>query len=348
MKKIYPFLQFVSRKKIFVLLSIFLILIIASFFVPLKKTAQNSPKNTSTLYAQQKIFNSRWDSQINKLGIEISYQQFKAENKTKTLGDQHAYAHLFGELLYDKTGDSGLAVCDDAFQYGCFHGLMGKIIQIKGTSAVSEIIRDCKKLNSTEAKIFRCEHAIGHGILGSFGYSLNDLKSALKVCSDMTKEIRLDICSGGIYMEYTFRPMKRDQSQIRQIDNGDLSEPCNQLDDVYKPDCYYQQVAWWLYILPGNNKEKMLKIVEMCNRLPLEQQITCARGLGNHLSIYLEDNYREIVPLCNMLADKQKNSVCIRQAAYTLANIYDFKDRADAVCASLTSPDFERCHQMYE
>ena len=86
----------------------------------------------------------------------------------------------------------------------------------------------------------------------------------------------------------------------------------------------------------------------MCNRLPLEQQLTSAGVLGNHLSIYLEDNYREIVPLCNMLADKQKNSVCIRQAAYTLANIYDFKDRADAVCSSLTSPDFERCHQMYE
>jgi hypothetical protein len=337
-----------NSKKIFFFLIIFLGLILGSFFIPDRKSVSSQQKNISTLYAQQKIFYSKWNSQINKIGIQDSYQKFKADNQTKTLTEQHAFAHLFGELLYDQKGDAGLGVCDEAFQYGCFHGLMGKIIQVKGTSAVSDIIQKCKSLNNTEAKVFRCEHAIGHGILGSFGYSMTDLKSALQVCTDLRNEIRLDICSGGIYMEYTFRPMQRELSQTRQADKGDLLAPCNQLDSIYQPDCYYQQNAWWLEILPGTNTQKVEQIVQLCNQLTPDQQITCARGLGNHLPIYLSDNYIETIPLCNLLGNKLKSTICLRQAAYILANIYDFKSRADEICASLTDTEYTKCHQMYE
>lgn len=337
-----------QSRRLVISLLVIIVLISIYFLIPWKKVSQNAPVKSPSLYAQAKIFNSKWNVQINEFGPQKAYDNFKAETITKTLGQQHAYGHLFGELLYDRNGVENLRYCDETFQYACFHGLMGKMIKVEGTNVVPELVNKCKELNQTEAKIFRCQHAIGHGILAYFGYSIDNVKSALDVCNSMTNNIRLDICSGGIYMEYTFRPMQKEEGRTREIENDELLSPCNQLSDTYRPNCYYEQTAWWLDVLPGTDEQKTEKIVQICSQLSAKEQTTCARGFGNYLAIYLEDKYLQTIPLCNKFNDKEKISVCIRQAAYTLANNYDLKAWANDLCATLTGADLDRCHQMYK
>ena len=61
-----------------------------------------------------------WSSRIDEVGPELAYEELKKRYKDLEYPSQHTRIHVFGEVLYEKTGIAGTSVCDSAFGFGCY------------------------------------------------------------------------------------------------------------------------------------------------------------------------------------------------------------------------------------
>ena len=77
----------------------------------------------------------KWIDRIDEIGATLAYEEFKKEyERESSLEVQHMGAHILGELLREELNIEGIKICDDSFQFGCYHSFFGKAISEQGVS----------------------------------------------------------------------------------------------------------------------------------------------------------------------------------------------------------------------
>src|SRR5690606_29950264 len=133
-----------------------------------------------------------------------------------------------------------------------------------------------------------CQHGIGHGILGYFGYDIEGLKEALSVCESLGEGPISHSCFGGVFMEYNTETLLADQASTRAFD-PDLGYmyPCSVVDHSHKPPYYVWQIQWWMALDRLENPEPTARVYIMdgrCGQIKDKRSRSeCYRGIGYNL-----------------------------------------------------------------
>jgi len=251
----------------------------------------------------------------------------------------HPVAHAVGRITYLNIGNVGDAFesCDQSCHSGCYHGVMERLFY-----GDDEIIDENKHLtygdmvlkipgicnsdkfkNPSNAVIFQCLHGVGHAILYSLNYNLED---ALKSCDLLSTQYEKSSCYGGVIMENitAFDKKKRD------INPADALYPCNKLDEKYKAECFVMQTSLMFeYGLTVDLIEKE------CEKSGIYKS-QCFTSLGRDLSNYVRTgNIEYVVKSCEEFSSNFEAS-CINGVSFALIdNTWDARF-AFKFCNALT------------
>lgn len=277
--------------------------------------------------------------EIGKKGARKAYEDIKKVFGTKDYASQHLAAHFFGEALYETEGAEGISVCDDAFGFGCYHGLFVKAISEGGIEVAKELDQVCVEKYGVNG--LGCPHGIGHG-LGEYMGS-NNLLSQLEVCDQLTWKGRLFGCQGGVFMEYNFPTVigKGTASfTVREDEGKDYHQPCKSLPDKYKSACYFEQTSWWAQIL----NEDYRKMGELCqeinDRLPKED---CFIGIGNTVTEISMYDKEEVFSACQQMPSQNEIVLCRAGASWAFFANPEKRNAATSICEGLGEEGEVRC-----
>lgn len=237
--------------------------------------------------------------------------------------DCHPIVHAIGRETYKLTGNIGDAfeACDQTCHSGCYHGVMERLFY-----SDSELTSNYKHLtfadmeqkipgicdkdkfkNPSNAVIFQCLHGVGHAIMYTLDYNLDD---SLKSCDLFPTDYDRSSCYGGVIMENVtaFDKKKRD------LKADDPLYPCSRLDRKYKSDCFLMQTS--IMTEYGLNNEQ---IVAECRKAEdFENQ--CFVSMGRDLSNFVRTGDTEfVVKACEDSAGENWQS-CMDGALYALVD----------------------------
>ncbi len=252
-------------------------------------------------YAQKLM---HWQSRIKDVGGSATYEEFAKSVRSLIANQQHIESHIFGEALYQVEGISGVRVCDDRFEYGCFHAFMTQAIRSGGIDSVQLLSDACSK----SVTPFQCRHGIGHGILNAIGYTTADVQKALAVCKSLkpsTDQVRG--CSGGLFMEYLMRFMQGEGDYIPM--RGDPKhplQPCASIKDIGdRSACVYWQPMWWMFVFHNADDIAMAKKMgAWCKLMPGDASVYrwCVRGIATNIQFLTNDDPDKTVKICDAIA----------------------------------------------
>lgn len=169
---------------------------------------------------------------------------------TQSMGIQntaHLLAHTVGSALYTYRGMRGLLACDDAFQYGCYHGFTYAAVKVNNdTSSLVALEKACMTAGLLG---LQCFHGVGHGLLELDGYTRNTLEKTLSRCDVLTSVKYREACYNGTFMQYNRRVGQFYSSNkslgLRPYDTTHSYEPCDTVPQVYQSQCYAEIPFWW-------------------------------------------------------------------------------------------------------
>jgi hypothetical protein len=231
-----------------------LILLISSLFLGNLSTKSSIQK--TRLYSSTKEY-SEYKQQIQSLGGAQAYHKFKKKNQLLKTTAQHNSAHVFGEALYSSLGLKGITICDDDFNYGCYHSVIGNTLGREGLDKIEEINEECATTN----EFLKCQHGIGHGIVTYLGYDSDNLKQSLEICDTLKNRDHIGGCFTGVFMEYNFQTMLSEDAKIRNFDKEAPLSPCDTLPTNFQDPCLFEQANWWLQVLPGDLTGLMVEVL---------------------------------------------------------------------------------------
>ena len=254
-----------------------------------------------------------WSKSIDTNGPKIAYEDLK--NKyALDFKNQHLAAHIFGELLYDKEGVSGISVCDSSFGFGCYHGLFIEAVASKGLGIVGTLDKTCG------SNFGGCQHGIGHGLIEYLGHSEPALVQALDQCSKLSWKGEILGCSDGAFMEYNSpNIVSKDKvlETTRPFNPKDPFYPCPILPKKYQPACYYSMGQWWQETFYKNNNYRYEG--SLCAGVSdPENKKYCFIGLGYAVAQRRNYDINKIISLCNQMPDLNSRVDCRSGAAIFL------------------------------
>lgn len=276
----------------------------------------------------------RWDKRIQVVGPKNALTEMGQEYSiTNDFRIQHTAEHIFGELLYERFGITGIRFCQVIFSYGCYHGFSGKAVIMEGIRVVSKISEACKGK-------FSCTHGVGHGILSYFGYTEEGLIKALNTCDTSNLS---GVCQAGVFMEYNLRFFFHSPTvftgDIRPVGN-DLYIPCPSLSQRFLKACYYSQPDWWSIILHGDYS----RIGQLCAALKkAELQKSCFHGIGKTITWFRIQRTGEIIQLCALMSDQNFILFCRSGAAQAVWERTQDVGFATRICEGFTNTDKKYC-----
>lgn len=243
----------------------------------------------------------------------------RSEN-TEIENNCHPIAHAIGRNTYKAKGNIGDAfeACDQTCHSGCYHGVMERLFygdtQTDETKHLTyedmkeKIPGICSKdkfANPTNAVIFQCLHGVGHAILFSLDY---DLEDSLRSCDLFETQYEKSSCYGGVIMENVtaFDKKKRDIKQNEPL------YPCSKLDDKYKNDCYMMQTS--IMYEQGLSDEQISKECLKTNGFDSKCFISLGRDLSNSVRI---NDIPRVVKACEELSSSHSRD-CLDGAIYAL------------------------------
>lgn len=257
--------------------------------------------------------------------------------------DCHPIVHAVGRETYKLTGNIGDAfeACDQTCHSGCYHGVMERLFysdqELNSTNyshLTYEDMKDkipgiCNKdkfKNPSNSVIFQCLHGVGHAILYSLDYNLDD---ALKACDLFSTGYDQSSCYGGVIMENVtaFDRKKRD------LKREDPLYPCDRLDNKYKADCFMMQTSV-MYEYGLTNEQ----VVDECNKAG-DYKFQCFVSMGRDLSNYVRiGQTSDVVKACEETAGENWRQ-CLQGSLYALIdNTWDLSF-AYQLCDSLNIQD---------
>ncbi len=313
-----------KHKKIFALLFIFIIVLV---FWKLNSWISN-PKT---------FFNDKWELYMTFLGGDKAYQAFKISSKDKPTSLQHWEAHQFGRALYRKYGQKAIDFCDESFGYGCYHSLIGQAIVTEGHIVVKNLAERCLLLSNTY-HIRSCQHGIGHGLIGYFGYNRFGIIQSIKVCNNLRSILSPNDCGSGIFMEYNFQDMSPAPESWRKIQLDNLKYPCDDIETDFQPICYFQQASWWIKVLPGDSNNKIKQIDQLCSGLSQTNRSECFKGLAFYLGSYFNWDADAVKDSCLSESNPKDQIDCLEQTAKIFANGHQMIDQGRSLCQAISDP----------
>jgi hypothetical protein len=294
----------------------------------------------------------------------------------------HPITHAVGRYSLQKHGNVGDAfeACDYTCHSGCYHGVMERLfyseeelaagVQHLSLEDLQERIPgicDADNFNDpSRPVIFQCLHGVGHAILYTLDYNLEE---SLEACDYFATTYERTSCYGGVFMENVtaFETDKRD------YDYSDAQYPCNKVGDSYKRQCYLMQTSVMADIGltqqeivdacydAGDYRTECFKSVgrDLSNNVrtgnPQYVADTCQTGYTRYTeecirgSIYaLIDNSwdgKYAYQLCNLLNDEQKGS-CYENASFYLkaTKEYDTRDIEEG-CEKFAGDNVDTCKE---
>ena len=286
-----------------------------------------------------------WKTRILAVGGASAYHELSDSVSGMTISNQHLVAHTFGQALYEAEGLAGFPVCSTEFSQGCFHQFFGSSVQAEGIDKSLREARDlCAAQNHIQDKR-TCEHGLGHGILGYFGYDLRNLNEALSVCKKSVPGEGLTLgCLGGVFMEYNIRALLQPNTSIRPLSSDSLYQPCEALSGADKVSCVFWQPWWWHSELSRamDETETFRKLGVYCRGYSPSLTQACFEGIG-----YMAPNregyqVEKMVQFCSDTSNSGKERIWCWSYATTqiTKQVSEFDD---LICKGLSGNDLSYC-----
>lgn len=248
---------------------------------------------------------SYWSGMIDQMGPTQAYAKFKENTRSSSSGIQHMSAHIFGALLYEKTGIDGIATCDAEFAFGCYHSFFGGAIADKGNSVVTALDKACiKKFGPLGTG---CQHGIGHGLMEYYG---TNLEQALADCQPTQKMVLLG-CTSGVFMEYNFPTLIGSETATtgqRNLDKKNPDYPCNRIPINFQNSCYFELPQWWYQVYERDDQVMGQLCQDIRNQTNREN---CFRGLGNTVGPRTNFDLNKGVETCRIMPSTEGNTLCL-------------------------------------
>lgn len=227
-----------------------------------------------------------WHARIDSVGNRTAYEEMLSAGKALSIPEAHTLAHTFGGALFESTGLEGASVCGDDYIWGCYHQYVGSVLASHGAESAPKLYDACKAAYGED--LFGCEHGLGHGLLGFYGYDSAGLDSALTVCDTLDIRVRSNGCYDGVFMEFNERELTATGTSLvnpRPFAPEHRYEPCLGLKERYRDMCVRELPIWW-----GSQRDFAFrddndiyeKLGGWCHALPDDaRRAFCFRGIGH-------------------------------------------------------------------
>ena len=241
---------------------------------------QKKFSQVSAQYSDAHILTSKgreaWSRHVDEAGVEIAYENFKREYKSGKFRRTHFAAHAFGELIYERTGAKGVAICDTTFSFACYHSFFVANIKNNGLAIIPDLEEGCiEKFGPLEVD---CVHGIGHGLLQYIGH--DEAIAALNECAKLSWQKPLRGCQSGVFMEHNFPTLIDSTGAVSSIREFDISSPyfpCTEVPERFRQACYFEIVDWWY-----KSGVDFKKIGELCGAIEnKKEEGACYLGAGD-------------------------------------------------------------------
>lgn len=313
----------------------FLLLKTFSSSPSLQSTKTDTPPSVASKFNPQGEKN-KWRTYMQRVGGKKAYKDFTTVYNNATPYMQHNMMHQIGALLYELYDIEGVALCDETFQHGCYHGFFGEALPHTGIDKIETFNKKCSQLPKGYGS---CQHGIGHGILVHLGH--DKLVEALYICDTLPWHQLIGGCKMGVFMEYNFSKATHDLPKVRPFDPSSPYSPCAELDEKYQYSCYFEQADWWDSVYEGDYK----KISDLCEELSAKNKEACYLGAGNVAVRSSRYNIPETLRKCNDIPSTYGNILCKAEAKYIYdANVkgQDLKPNESKKLCSFTQPSSQK------
>jgi hypothetical protein len=230
-------------------------------------------------------------------------------------GFGHVYAHAIGMHAFDadKNVERTFSSCTDAFQSGCYHGVIEAYFASTG-KVDSQSVRDLCVPWSAKGVYgwlrFQCAHGLGHGLTMHYEHNL---VQSLAGCDLLVEDWDRQSCYGGAFMENVVdatephhgmpgMDMPEEARSFKQIDKKDLNYPCSILPERYLTTCYQNQVSIIMYF----DDHKMPAVAKDCMKVPENYRYMCFTGFGTDINSFVVGDHLKAIDLCTNAPEKYR------------------------------------------
>lgn len=335
-----------SLNKKSILLIIVSILVVFILFLQ-RKTENITTINKLNTYSNIFFMKERsiLEEKLKNEKLTLVYDYIKYNYMNEQVNTVHNLLHWFGGKIYEKEGIKGIAICDDAFKWGCFHGFFGKAFSDKGIKLLYEAQKECLKHNNNSVLNNGCLHGIGHGIMVMEGYDLNGLNSSLKDCELLIDNFQVMTCAGGVFMEYNdglLSPQKDpDQlTSLRLFQKDDPYMPCSEAESKFQPICYKKWSIWLWQVFDGNIQTLIPLCKKVINKI---NRNSCFSGLGEVAMGFRDADVSNLIKFCNNLIDPDGIKSCLKSIVHEMNLRKD--PNITQICQKLGMDNIDNCIQ---
>ncbi|MEO6728758.1 MAG: hypothetical protein ABIM99_02440 [Candidatus Dojkabacteria bacterium] len=260
----------------------------------------------------------------------------------------HPVSHTIGRITFKRTQNIGDAfeACDQTCSSGCYHGVMERMFfsdeelsssfkHLSYSSFETKIPGICDKdkfSNPNPAIIFNCLHGVGHAVMYSLDYNLDE---SLRVCGIFNTEYARSSCYGGVIMENVtgFDKKKRD------LKADDPLYPCDRLEEKFLRDCYTMQTS--VMTEQGLSNEQ---IIQECRKAG-DFAPNCFVSMGRDLSNHVREGYGEYTAKECEAAGEDWSS-CMQGAIYALIDFSWDLGKSSILCNAFSlQSHVEECYR---
>jgi hypothetical protein len=333
---------FLRRLRIPALLSLAFLVLVLGLVLYLRLPASDAGGAVPAAYDgnfNPKTEGARWEARIDAVGGQAAWEEMKAAFASTGFGIQHSAAHLFGNMLYEKIGLGGVAVCDSTFAFGCYHSFFGGALAAQGPAIIRQLDAACIEKYGPLGT--GCQHGIGHGLMEFYGQ--DRLVTALEGCASTTQVNPLFGCTGGVFMEYNV-PIILDgtnaHTESRRLDPAHPYAPCDSIPDRFRQSCHYEMGQWWDKVYGGD----YATIGKLCAKI--ENSVyreSCYLGVGNVAAPSSNYDVKETIRKCELMPDADGRRTCRSGASWSFFAEPKSRALAPAVCEGLSDAEKIRC-----
>jgi len=205
----------------------------------------------------------------------------------------------------DKNVERTFSSCTDAFQSGCYHGVIEAYFASSGKVDSTSVRNLC--MPWSQAGVygwlrFQCVHGLGHGLTMHYAHNL---VNALAGCDLLAESWDRESCYGGAFMENVIdatephhgmpgMEMPAEVRKFKQIDPNDLDYPCSILPERYLSSCYQNQVS----IIIHFDDYDMPRVAGDCMQVPEHYRHMCFTGFGTDINSLVIGDHLKAIGLC--------------------------------------------------
>jgi hypothetical protein len=249
-----------------------------------------------------------------KLAMGTLMQVANGDREVRGFG--HVYAHAIGMHAFDadKNVERTFSSCTDAFQSGCYHGVIEAYFASSGRVDSMSVRQLCVPWSQPGVYgwiRFQCVHGLGHGLTMHYEHNL---VSALAGCDLLADPWDRSSCYGGAFMENVIdatephhgmpgMDMPAAARSFKQIDANDLNYPCTILPERYLSSCYQNQVS----IIMHFDDHDMPRVAQDCMQVPERYRHMCFTGFGTDINAFVVGDHLKAIDLCSNAPEKYRD-----------------------------------------